>query len=32
MYEEDGKVPRKKSKMKCRGTQPLKRQENNHNK
>ena len=28
MYEEDGKVPRKKRKMKCRGTQPLKSKEN----
>ena len=28
MYEKDGNVPRKKSKMKCRGTQPLKSKEN----
>ena len=28
MYEEDGNVPRKKSKMKCQGTQPLKSKEN----
>ena len=24
MYEKDGTVPRKRRKMKCRGTQPLK--------
>ena len=32
MYEKDENVPRKKQRMKCRGTPLPKRQENNHNK